>query len=327
VLLLDLGLFVLFALVLALPAIPSMFEVRKPKDDGRLHITEQYVRDPRWFGQSFRNKLAAFVEEAHGNRYGRAALQMRTEEDVRWAPDLQIPPDERLRGIGVGERVTVGHGAGIRDAYALEHLDVEYGVVARTLTSNRTLHIGSGVQVLRWVDADGDIDVDTGADLGLSTSGGARVTLGHLVHFERVWGAPVASRTEMHAPFELSAKKKVTIVDDKFVIDGKSVIVYGAARVASGTTVPVHLKVHGDIEIEAGVEIVGNVIARGDVTIASGARIGGHIFCEGDVRLGPATRIARPGISKTVYATGQVLLADDVEVFGWVVSENGGQTL
>jgi hypothetical protein len=29
---------VLFLLVLSLPAIPSMFEVRKPKDDGRLHI-------------------------------------------------------------------------------------------------------------------------------------------------------------------------------------------------------------------------------------------------------------------------------------------------
>ena len=326
-LLLDLGLFVLFALVLALPAIPGMREVRKPKDDGRLHITEQYVRDPRWFGSSFRNKLASFVEEARGNRYGRAALQMRTEEDVRWAPDLQIPPDERLRGIGVGDRVTVGHGAGIRDAYALEHLDVEYGVIARTLTSNQTLHIGEGVQILRWVDAEGNIDVGAGADLGLSASGGARVTLGHLVHFERVWGAPVASHTEMHAPFELSAKKRVTTVDPEFVVDGKSVIVYGAARVTAGTTIPVHLKVHGDIEIEAGVEVVGNVIARGDVTIASGANIRGHIFSEGDVRLGPGTRVSRPGVSKTVYATGEVLLADDVEVFGWVVSENGGRTL
>jgi carbonic anhydrase/acetyltransferase-like protein (isoleucine patch superfamily) len=327
VLLLSLALLLLFALVLALPAVPSMFEVRAPKDDGRLHVTEQYVRDPRWFGTAFRNKLAAFVEQARGNGYGRAALQLRTEEDVRWAPDLMIPADERLRGIGIGDRVTVGHGAGIRDAYALEHLDVEFGVVARTLTSNRTLHVGTGVQVLRWIDADGAIDVESGAHLGLSASGGSRVTLAGEVQFERVWGAPVVARTAMHAPFELSAKNRVTIVDEEFVSDGKSVIVFGSARVRSGTTIPVHLKVHGDIEVEPGVHIAGNVIARGDVAFASGVSVGGHVFAEGDVRLGPGTRIAHAGISKTVYATGEVLLADDVEVFGWVVSEHGGRTL
>ena len=92
---------VLFLLVLALPAVPSIFEVRSPKDDGRLHIMEQYVRDPRWFGRSFRHKLAPFVNEARGNRYGRAELRMRTDEEVRWSPDLLIPPLERLRGIGV----------------------------------------------------------------------------------------------------------------------------------------------------------------------------------------------------------------------------------
>jgi hypothetical protein len=65
--------------------------VRKPKDDGRLHIPEQYVRDPRWFGQSFRRKLAPFVETARNNSEGRAELRMRTDEEVRWATDLVIP--------------------------------------------------------------------------------------------------------------------------------------------------------------------------------------------------------------------------------------------
>jgi len=318
--------FLLFALILALPAVPSMFEVRKPKDDGRLHIAEQYVRDPRFFGASFRAKLKPFVEEARGNGYGRAALQMRTEEDVRWAPDLQIPPDERLRGIGIGERVTVGHGAGIRDAYALEHLDVENDVVARTLTSDATMHIGPNVQILRWVDSDGDITIDADADLGLSTSGGARVQLGDRVRFERVWGAPVSSHTEVQAPFELN-DRHATIVNPDTSREGKPIIIYGPARVTAGTLVPSHLKVHGDVFIEPGVHITGNVIARGDVTFASNVSVGGHVFSEGDIRLGPASRVSRPGIAKTVYATGQVLLADDVEIYGWVVSENGGTTL
>lgn len=316
----------LFMLVLALPAVPSMFEVRKPKDDGRLHIMEQYVRDPRFFGRSFRHKLAPFVTEARGNSYGRAELQMRTDEEVRWSPDLLIPALERLRGIGVGERVVVGHGAGIRDAYALEHLDVERDVVARTLTSDATMHIGSTVQVLRWIDADGEIDVDSDADLGLSASSGARVTLGERVRFERVWGAPVASHTSHREPYELSQQKS-TLVDAKSVGDEQSVVIYGPVRVAAGTAIPAHLKVHGPISIESGVRIGGNVISRGDVTLAEDVIIGGHVFAEGDIRLGPRSRVSRASVSKTVYATGAVLIANDVEVFGWIVSENGGHTL
>jgi hypothetical protein len=316
----------LFVLVLVLPALPSIFEVHKPKDDGRLHIMEQYVRDPRWFGRSFRHKLAPFVTAARGNKDSRAELRMRTDEEVRWAADLFIPAEERLRGIGVGDRITVGHGAGIRDAYALEHMEVEQGVVARTLTSDRTMHLGNAVQILRWIDADGDIEVDADTDLGLSASGGARVTLGERVRFERVWGAPVCSRTAQAEPFKLDSRK-ATVVDAKFLGDHKSLIVYGPVRVAAQTVIPAHLKVHGPIAIEAGVHIAGNVIARGDVTLAEGASVGGHIFAEGDVRLGPGSRVSREGVSKTVYATGKVLLANDVEIFGWVVSENGGQTL
>jgi predicted acyltransferase (DUF342 family) len=317
---------VLFVLVLTLPAIPSIFEVRKPKDDGRLHIPEQYIRDPRFFGRSFRHKLAPFVTQARGNSYGRAELQMRTDEEVRWSPDLLIPALERLRGIGVGERVVVGHGAGIRDAYALEHLDVENDVVARTLTSDATMHIGSTVQILRWIDADGDIEVDSDSDLGLSASGGSRVTLGERVRFERVWGAPVASHTSHREAFELG-RNKVTVVDAKSLGDKKSLILYGAVQVADGTTIPEHLKVHGSIAIEPGVHIGGNVIARGDVTLAEDVTVGGHIFAEGDIRLGPRSRVSRENVSKTVYATGAVLVANDVEIFGWVVSENGGHTL
>ena len=317
----------LFLLILALPAIPSFREVRKPKDDGRLHIPEGYVRDPRWFGRSFRHKLTPFVEAARGSGDGRAELRMRTDEEVRWATDLEIPALERLRGIGVGERVTVGHGAGIRDAYALDHLDAQHDVVARTLTSDRTMHLGQSVQILRWIDADGDLDVDAGSDLGLSASCGARVTLAGNVRFERVWGAPVASRTDHTQAFPLHNDRKVKLIDAGAVGDQESMILYGAVRVVANTVIPRHLKVHGPLWIESGARIDGNVIARGDVTCADHVTVGGHVFAEGDVRLGPGSRVSRVDVAKTVYATGEVILADDVEIFGWVVSEAGGHTL
>src|SRR5580658_1497138 len=125
-----------FFVVLSIPALMSVREVIRPRDDLRLHIAEQYVRDPRWFGRSFRAMLAPFVAAARGGGSVHESLKLRTDEDTRWSPDLAIAPRERVRGIAVGERVRVGEGAGIRDAYALESLDVAPNVVARTLTSN-----------------------------------------------------------------------------------------------------------------------------------------------------------------------------------------------
>jgi hypothetical protein len=45
------------------------------------------------------------------------------------------------------------------------------------------------------------------------------------------------------------------------------------------------------------------------------------------VRLGPRTRVARPGRFKSVYASGAVIIADDVEVYGLIAAETGGYTL
>jgi predicted acyltransferase (DUF342 family) len=316
----------LFAFVLALPAIPAMLEIARPKDSGRLAIAEGYVRDPRWFGRAFRQKLAPFIAQARGAGESRAEFHMRTDEDVHWSPLLEIPPSDRLRGIGIGDRIVVGHGAGIRDAYALDELVVERDVVARTLTSDGTLQIADSVRILRWIDADGDIDVGSGSDLGLSASGGARVTLGGDVRFERVWGAPVASSNDVLEPFALDVKPATT-VDNHTVADGKSAVFSGSVLVLADTRLPVHLKVHGPLAVEPGVVVAGNIIARGDVTLAANVSVEGHIFAEGNVRLGPGTRVGRPGVAKTIYATGHVIVADDVEVFGWIVSEDGGRTL
>jgi predicted acyltransferase (DUF342 family) len=152
------------------------------------------------------------------------------------------------------------------------------------------------------------------------------VTLAGAVHFERVWGAPVATKTDHIAPFKLTEEKS-TVVDAKMMDGRDSAIIYGAVRVAAQTAIRGHLKVHGPVMVEPGVRIAGNIIARGDVTLARDVTVGGHIFAEGNVRLGPGSRISRDGVAKTVYATGNVLATNDVEVFGWVVSENGGETL
>jgi hypothetical protein len=316
----------LFALVLALPALPAMREVLWPRDDGRLHIPEQYIRDPRWFGRSYKAKLAPFVAAARGDDRYDADVRLRTTEDTRWAPVLAIPPLERLRGIAIGDRIHVGHGAGIRDAYALESLACDRDVVARTLTSDGDLFVGDDVTILRWIDAGGTIEVGTGTSLGVSASGGGRVTLARNVTFERVWGSPVATLAGDGAAFPLAADPRARLLDATAPVDDAAIVVYGPLRIGAGAVVGGSIKVHGPLTVEPGVSIAGSVIARGDVTFAADVAVAGHVFSEADIRLGPGCRIGTPGGVKTAYAARRMWLAGDVEVAGWVVAEDGGRT-
>jgi cytoskeletal protein CcmA (bactofilin family) len=316
----------LFALVLAIPAIPMMREIARPRDDGRLYIAEGYVRDPRWFGRAYREKLAPFVAAAHGASYSEN-LQLRTEEDTRWAPDLAIGAGERLRGIAVGDRVIVGRDAAIRDAYALETLVCESGVVARTLTSDGTLRIDEGVTILRWIDADGAIDVGAGTSLGVSASGTVGVRLATGVQFQRVWGKPVSTHAGASTPFVLSEVPGTRRVGAADIVPNEPLIVFGPLRIAAGTHIPANVKVHGPLEVEPGVHITGTVIVRGDITFAAGVTVEGHVFSESDIRLGPGCRIGREGSTKTLYAARHAVIAGDVEVSGWIVAEDGGETV
>jgi carbonic anhydrase/acetyltransferase-like protein (isoleucine patch superfamily) len=317
-----------FFAILLLPSIPSAFEVLWPRDDVRLNVPENYVRDPRYFGRSFRNKISAFVRVARNGRAPSEDLaltaNLRTEEEARWSQDFAVLPGQRRRGIIVGDRVAVGAGAGIRDAYAIETLSVGAGTTARTLTSDGTLDVGENVRVLRWLDADGDVHVGRGTDLGLSASGGGAMVLESGVQFDRVWGQPVRAHSEQREFLELAERPGVQLVDRTAIAPGKSPIIYGSARVVSGTHLPAHLKVHGDVYLEPNVSIAGNLIVRGDVHAAGRAVIGGHLFAEGAVTLGPRVEIGRAGSAKTLYATGKVAFSDANVVWGWVVSEHGG---
>jgi NDP-sugar pyrophosphorylase family protein len=309
-----------FALLLALPAIPSMFELLRPQDDGKLAIANGYVRDPRFFGASFRRMLAPFLERADDDKRFATETVWRDTESIRFAPHLLIEDDERVRGVLIGDDVRIGDGAGIRDAFGREHVAIADGAVVRTAASDGTLTIGAGVRVLRWIDAEGDIVVGEGSVLGASASSAAGLELNSGVRFERAWGRPVRAFTNrtIVPPEPPSAKHRLTAsVLREDVIEQCPIVLEQGARVNGS------LKVYGDAYLEAGVHVRGHLIAQGSVYLGPDARVDGNIFAEGDVILDTGAHVGAGGY-KTVYCTGIATLADGVTVDGWIVAEGGG---
>jgi predicted acyltransferase (DUF342 family) len=309
-----------FALMLVLPAIPSMFELRNPQDDGKLAIADGYVRDPRFFGTSFRRMLAPFLERAGDDMKFSTQTVWRDTEPIRFAPHLRVEDRERVRGVVIGDDVRIGDRAGIRDAFGREHVAIADGAVLRTAASDGTLTIGSDVRVLRWIDSEGDCTVGEDSVLGASASSAARLELNSGVRFERAWGRPVSAITHhaIDVPQRPDAKRSV-----EASALHEDIVEHGSIVLTTGASVNGSMKVYGDAFLEADVHVRGHLIAQGNVYLGPDARVDGNIFAEGDVIFDEGAHVGAGGY-KTVYCTGVAVLGNRANVDGWIVAEKGG---
>jgi predicted acyltransferase (DUF342 family) len=116
--------------------------------------------------------------------------------------------------------------------------------------------------------------------------------------------------------------RQLTVPRD-FTLD-RDLVVHGEVRVSSGNRVRGSIKAYGRLHLGSGVEVDGNLICRRSIRIDGQAQIRGNVFAEGDIVIGPGTTIGQEGGVKSVYALGQVELAADVRVFGWIVTERTG---
>lgn len=312
-----------FALLLALPAIPSMFELRKPQDDGKLAIADGYVRDPRFFGTSFRRMLAPLLVRADGDEKFSTQIVWRDTEPIRFAPNLRVEDGERVRGVLIGDDVRIGDRAGIRDAFGRDHVAVADGAIVRTAASDGTLTIGSDVRVLRWIDSEGDCVVGEGTVLGASASSAALLELNAGVRFERAWGRPVLASTPNTVPIPERPDAKRSVEENAVhedLIEHRSIVLSAGARVNGS------LKVYGDAFLESNVHVHGHLIAQGHVYLGPGVRIDGNVFAEGDVVFDDGAHVGASGY-KTVYCTGVAILGNAANVDGWIVAEGGGSVV
>ncbi len=306
---------VVFLIVLAIPALPAIFELRKPRDAERLGVYEAYKREPRYFGQSFRRKLAPAIARVAGGLTASVPVALADIASVEVMPALDLEAHAKRNGVVVAERVTLGEGAAVGDCFARNSLVTGPEVRARTLASDGTLVLGDRSSVERWLDADGDIVIGDGCSLGQSASTDGALSLGAGSHFERVWGRPVRTNGAALA----------VVTDAGTRIEG-DLVKSGNLVVQPGMEVTGTVKAGGDIRLEPGVRVGGNVIARGRIVAGGPCEVAGNVFAEGPIELGCGTIVGRADSFKTVYSARRITLGPGVTVHGWIISEEPGVT-
>jgi hypothetical protein len=211
-----------FTALVLLPFLPGAIELRRPRDDEALSISQDNAREPRHFGKALRRMLARFMTADEALPATRE-IQLRRPERLEIVSELAVPDGARRAGILVSKGPTViGRSARVQECYAMGRAVLQEEATVRGLASDAQVTMGKRCVVERWVDAEGGISVGRDCDLGVSVSSGGRLIVGKGCSFRRLWGLPVVTEHGQDEPDE--ARREDSTLPDGVVWSRASLV-------------------------------------------------------------------------------------------------------
>ena len=171
----------LFLALLALPLVPGIRELVRPRDDRPLEIDVDATLDPRQPGRSFREGLAPFRARAGSEVPFRGPMDLERPSGDAYEVhrDLVLPAGGHgpaltivLGKADVGERARLG------ELYVQDDGRLAAGVRVRAVATDADLRLGPACVVEQWLDVEGTADVGAGSKLGHQASAAGELRLG-----------------------------------------------------------------------------------------------------------------------------------------------------
>ena len=333
---------------IALPLIPAMRELFRPRDAGPLDAVGNDSGDLTFFADSFRQFVAqgghASASDGAPLANGRAVARL-TEHNVPTLdtrcglliaePGTTLPPDSEcaVEVYGSGD-FTIGARSSVRAALAEGQLTLAPLVTTvRWVHGERALAVGDGVQLL-----------------GRATSRGP-VALGRGVQFDRIMAPYIVVGEASVAPSSLSrnaweindsrpvfhlARASAVLASQHWLVDENLVIpdghvfrghlvVRGSLSIGANCEIRGSVKAYRQVTLGKEAVVTGTVASRRDVQLREDARVHGPVISEGRVTLGPRARVGLPAMPASVSAE-RIELEDGAEVFGSLSARVLGST-
>lgn len=326
----DLILVLGFLGVLSVAFLPSLVEGFKRRDSQPLPIDSEYVRDPRFFGRSFRDKLHSHIP-AELLRPLKLQIQLNRRETLFLAPQIKAPPLSSTLGIAVSFKPAyVGEDSVMGEVYLRSGGAFTPRVTVNAVASDGNLHLGAGCTVRRWVDVEGDLLAEEDTNLGVSTSASS-MYIKKGCKFQRLWGMPILTGGNGNVEPQIRA----THIGNSLIWAGKrmvlpsgieirrDMVIRGDLTIGEDAVIEGSLQVYGHIWVGAGVKITGNLFAQKSIHLEPNTHILGHVRSEGKVTAVGKSIIGEPSSPRTLYGK-RVLLGSQVQVWGSVLAEHGG---
>jgi predicted acyltransferase (DUF342 family) len=334
--------FILFLLLFLLPFLPGIIELIKKHDAKPLFISMDYVRNPRYFGRSFKTMLhratAGFTLGP-----GFREVQLSKKEEVELAHSLDVTANREVKHMlyVIGDLVSGDSAQFNKEVYVTGNADIGPNNIIQAMAGDGNVTVAGGVQFWRWLDADGDIDIGMNCNLGISVSSGGKLYLSNNCVFRRLFGMPIATGHNIISViknFEVSSsgnplqhmssyvRIKNRIIPPGKIVNRNIVFKYGV-QIGHGCTFKGSIKSYGELVLEENVTVEGNVFADGDIFIGKNAKIGGHIFSQKSIHISEQAIVSRPDKIKSVIGNRSISFEKNVTIYGYVATEGNGTVL
>jgi NDP-sugar pyrophosphorylase family protein len=335
-----------FLLMLILPLLPGLLELRTPTDDDPPMIRLEYTKDPRYFGRSFRSIVARTVPM--DQPLGECTVEMsRSEEVVRIANAVEISAGEEVeQTLYVADSLRVHDSAILRrEVYSRGSVDLGEHCTVRAVAADGILNAASGLKVVRWLDSEREINLASHSDLGMSVSCEGMLRLGFGSSFRRLFGRPVSLGEFFYSEWSLPSAEQQAVLstEDVKVISDACICVRefrglpeqiingdlvsrGDVSIEQLSSVMGSVKAHGAVVLHPGALIMGNLFAEGDIVLKSGSRVLGNVFSQGRILMEADCVIGRPGRVKSLIARRGIRISRGCAIYGYVLSEGPGNT-
>lgn len=348
-----LGSILLFILMIALPFLLGYKELKEKKDDSNLYVNRNYVREPRYFGQSFR----ALMNKAKGD-WENAGKGIEIKIHLSKDELLNIGQDTTTDPIAAESLFMYKDNSFIpaystfqKEVYCRGNMDSGRECLARAIAVDGNCYFGDNSKVVRWLDVEGEAVIGNDVALGISAASGTGLRLGHGCRFKRLYGPyitvgePFARELGVKAQQLISALPKPAYNEIEYNIDkvapkeDKEKRPYGPMIfpkiIITNRTLTIHkdmvvlgsIKAKKDLIIEDNVVILGDVFCEGNLTVGNGCVLGNVVFCQENITLGAGTEVGQAGKLKSLIARGKILLDKGVTIYGYVLTDEGGETL
>lgn len=342
----------IFLVLLLIPFIMGVIELYKPQDASPLFIQMDRSKDPRYFGRSFKFILENAIKYEDINP-GMKEVKLSKKETLEITDNKKIHAGEEGRHVYYvrGDLVAFPKAQFVKEIYVTGNAAIGSESMVRALACAGKVFIAEKANIIRWVDAEHDIDVCRGGNLGVSISSGGTIRVSGQCKFKRLYGLPIITVDDIQLITDPGSEHEVAetpergsredghienIADTAWIVHRKHTVIPKSTRIHQdfiarkdlrikrACVMEGNIRTYGNLIIGEDVNVSGNVFVEGDVDIGEGSVIQGSLFSQGSALIRKGVRIGEQGKIKSVIVRKGITLCQDVKIYGYVLTDGTG---
>jgi|GEM_PF-3551991 len=343
------GIFVLvivFLILIVLPFIPAVREILHPKDNKPLFINQDYIRDPKFFDNSFMEELKPYL--VNPDQAKDRTIKFKDQIPIEYHKDLTVPDSAKTDHLLiVSNNLKTGNKAVFtQPVYVQGGAEIGSNNQLDILKVNGNIKLGRDCSINKWMSSDGGINAGDGVNMGKRATCNNIMLMNKGCRFTNVYAMPIATYEADFNPTEdrkiavelpdgkIENNKQVTdfnwyisrklISVPPYSVVNNSMIVKSDLVIRQGTVVNGDIKVYGSVVIEKGVRIYGELVCEKDVEVGEDSFIRENLFSQSWIHLKKGVRIGLPGQHKTAIGKKGIKLEKNVLVYGNLMTAGQG---